>query len=302
MDRLSYSGFNSFWNYPQEFALRYLMPVPVPRTKTTKPMCIGTGFDAWVKFHLNKDLDLGLDHLTYELQTTNIPDDLRIWTEQEGHGLFKLYKEQGAYGDLLTLLEGADAVIMEEHFERLLDLGEGRSIKLHGYPDLVFLKWDRWFVIDWKVNGFCSKWGVSPAPGFWRSRPSDKHHKTYSKGMVGDFEFNDAKCFSNWHKDWPTQLLFYHWMVNQKPLDRLYVGVEQLACSPKGIRSVSHRGALSPHFELEVKEKLIKFLTAIEKDHIFTDLTLEQSQEKMQELTSMAEAFGPAEWLVMGRG
>src|SRR5688572_30284209 len=100
----------SLWKESQDnYYLRYLTDVPVPRDTQNLPMSIGSAFDAYVKAFLHDNLFGKIDP-RFEFDTifeAQVESHNRDWALQNGLYVFEQYKQSGALTDLMLMLSSS---------------------------------------------------------------------------------------------------------------------------------------------------------------------------------------------------
>jgi hypothetical protein len=173
VQHLSPSSLSTWLKNQDEFYLQYLAHDRPPRIPQNQPMAIGSAFDAYAKSYLverlfgsNADPKYSFDAL-FESQ---VERQNRDWAREHGRYVFEQYQQSGALADLFTELKSAQG---QPRFEfevkgAVSGYREGAtrtigSVVLLGKPDVAFVnKAGVMIVIDWKVNGYCSKNPPSP--------------------------------------------------------------------------------------------------------------------------------------------
>jgi hypothetical protein len=282
----------------EEFYLKYLAEDRPKKPPQEVYMAAGSSFDAFVKSRIHTDIfgESQTAGSPYEFETifeSQVEPQCRDKAREMGAYLMGKYISSGAYGALISDIQDSPfAPQMEFQVEKVVN-----GIPLLGKPDLRYItRGGVHIVSDWKVNGSYSEWGVSPVQGFKVSRSLKKNswttesHKKYFPKTVGDVEVN-VNCLSDFSPDWATQLTMYGWCLGEEPGDENFVvRMEQFACRPGGVRSgpelqvkvVTHMSTICGRFQMNVMSRLIEMWTAIQKNHIFTDMTLEQSIENCE--------------------
>jgi hypothetical protein len=309
---LSPSSLSLWESDRQAFYLKHLVENRPPRIPQTDYMSIGSAFDAYVKAALHGALfGAGADP-RFEFDaifTEQVEPQNRDWALEAGKFAFECYKITGSYDELL-----ADLMMSLEppQFEFTINQ-EIMGVPLLGKPDLRYVDHTGAHVIlDWKVNGFCSKYGASPYKGFrmirdgWTpedgkpSRGVGKPHKMYKpiphKGITIGAHFIEETC-----KDWADQLSIYGWMLGEEVGNEdVVVRVDQLACKPKNpypwIRVANHCCRISEEWQRSLVERLSNCWNAITSGYIFNEtMSQEESDERCEILDMRAEAHGNAE-------
>ena len=303
---LSPSSRSLFYTDRREYYLKYLADERPPRMPQTKPMSVGSSFDAYIKSYLHKRL-FGVVEPKYELDTllkSQVESQNLDWAIDAGKICFEQYKESGAIADLMIELEKA---IDDPRFEfkvegRLLHEDIIDGIPIVGYPDLYFkLDNEAHVIYDFKVNGFCAKSNTSPKPGYimcrdgWAGKQSRSHrtsHKNAHISNYGGIKINVAGHFESVDDSWAAQLTTYGWLEGVSVGDKMIAGIEQLACSPgPKIRVASHRGLVSKPYQLQLLGTYAYQWKTIHSGHIFDDLTREESDQMCATLDDIHKAY-----------
>lgn len=305
MEYLSPSSVRLFYENLDQFYMFYLSPNKPPRPKQTQPMSIGSAFDAYVKNYLHEQLfGKGADP-RYDLRRLfdeQVEEHNREWAWDQGAKAFVIYKNSGALADLALELKSA---IGTPRFETAIKglvskadpvQGQVRNVSLLGKPDLFFLNQEGYSVIlDWKVNGWCSKSGQSPKKGYIRLRHSDgsikgshKHaHLMVHHGMM----INVNHKLEEIDKDWASQLAIYGWLCGQEVGSSFITCIDQLACrGSDDVRIAQHRLLIGRTFQEELFDRLCSAWEIVHSDHIFRELSRAESYDhcKMLDLKALA--------------
>jgi hypothetical protein len=295
---LSPSALMTYNKDPDEYFLKYLGP-RLPRLPQTRPMSVGSAFDAEVKIYISNVFYGAGSSESIRLGSgfeDGVEPHNRDWARVAGSVCFEAYRKSGALSRLMTLLKGAEPV-MEASLQGSPFDGD---CVLMGKPDLFFYTADGAPVIlDWKVNGYCSKaspkagyqicldgWGLDmPVGGGFSGSPSRSHnksHKDYMGGLVGGVEVNIGSFFETVHADWALQCATYSWLCDHTLASCskvIIVGIDQLACDGTKIRVAQHRGQVSRDFQVIVRSQYEKLWDRIANEHIF-DGPIEESRQK----------------------
>ena len=107
---------------------------------------------------------------------------------------------------------------------------------------------------------------------------------------------NAGHYLEEFNEDWARQETVYAWLVGCPVGSEFVAAVDQLACdSKKGtlpeIRVAEHRLRVHKDFQQKVFDLAAHIWEIIHSDHIFRDMTLEQSQERCKALDGAAEAL-----------
>lgn len=311
---LSPSSLSTFERDRKEFYLRYLADERPPKIPQTQPMSVGAAFDAYIKSYLYGRLFGKGSNPEFEFDTIfvkQVEEQNRDWALEAGKYAFKCYQKSGAIADLMIDLLAASN---EPRFEFTVNGDVSMecrvdSIPFLGKPDIYFISKNGVHMIwDWKVNGFCSKNGVSPKRGFIKIRDSwDPSERKASRGVnsphkkahlfdVDGVTINIGEPFEDIDITWADQLTIYGWLMGEPVGAEFVIGIEQLVCKPHepnrpSIRVASHRGQTSPEYQKGLFDRAYKAWKIIERGHIFDDLTLEESMAKQRVLDDYHKAF-----------
>lgn len=288
-----------------EFYLKYLADNRPPKIKQTQPMSIGSSFDAYVKAYIVERLFGKRER--FELKTIfekQVEEHNRDWAWENGRYVFECYKRSGALADLMKELEHASA---EPRFEFTVQL-EVRGVPLLGKPDLWFITEDGLHVlIDWKVNGYCSRRAVSPKKGYllcsdgWeagtapRSRSHRMPHKDAHPIMVKGFTINAACFLEDVDIRWADQTSIYGWLMGEEIGSKFVTGIDQIVASPSSprplLRIARHRTRVSEAYQQGLWLRVKKVWDTVQSGHIFDDLSREESDKRCETLNEYHKAY-----------
>jgi len=298
---LSPTSLNTYETDPHAFFYNYLADTRLPREPQTPAMAVGSSFDAFVKHELYKAIFGKVDD-QFEFDTlfeSQVEKHNRDEVKEIGQYLFDGYKKVGAYDELLEdILKGESA-----RFEFLVKR-EVEGVNLLGKPDCLYTRHDgKRVLLDWKVNGYFSKYTTSPAKNYkkvwdtWNeetakpSRNNGKAHKNYSPKLIGDYEIG-ATPFEEGGKQWADQLCIYAWVLKEPVGTDVIVAVDQLACKPSSprplVRVAQHRGQLSKLYQNTLLHRLQTAWNNIQNGHIFMDMSKEENDQELENLNKAA--------------
>lgn len=283
-----------------EFYLRYCAENRPPKIPQTRPMAIGSAFDAFVKNYIVGALRGSVPD-QFQIETIfeqQVEPQNRDWALLHGEALFNAYRSSGALADLMIELSHATA---EPRFEfeveaRVAHTAFADGIPLLGKPDAHCpLAGGGSLTVDWKVNGFCGNSATSPKKGYVKERPSGKSHRDCQLMNLSGIGCNIAHKLDDIDVDWATQLCIYMWVLGSPCPTNGIVGIEQVACagqeSAASCRFASHRSRISANFQLTLLSRIATIWDSIQRGHIFTDLTLAESQARGAILDEQYTAF-----------
>ncbi len=314
---LSYSSQNLFESDADEFVLKYLTDNRPARLPQTEPMCVGSAFDAYVKSLLHEELfGKGVDPV-YEL-TALFEDQVephnRDFAWGAGEYCLAQYKRTGSYDELLKLLKQS---VEDPRFECKLTGVVGGAPFL-GKPDCRFVL-DRGegrisVILDWKVKSFCSKYAASPTKGYMLCRDaydpipnkagnlksSASHMKSHKMYMKYDFRGMtiNRDYMENCSESYASQCTLYGWLLGDTVgSEETVVCIDELVAKPTGIalkgeypliRVANHMCRVKSSFQFELEARVKACWEAVTSGHIFTDLSREESDERVAVLNDIA--------------
>lgn len=289
---ISPSSLSKFYSSREEFYKSYLAENYLERDPSTRPMLLGSGFDAFVKNELMRCLKGGESVMLgkpFHLQTLfnkQVQEgEHRQWAWETGGKLFLDYKDCGAFDTLFTeLSSGTDIEFEHEVFDELT-LPSGLVVKIRGFVDLCYKNKEGLVIVDWKCNNHCGKRKMSPKPFYIIRRPSLKPHR--SDFLVDRGVLMTSQCFSKIDKKWAEQLVIYSWMLGSPIGDPCVLQIEQLLGVPDGdCEIVTYRGSVSEEFQLEVVNKIERMFKTIKSGHIFDEVSRTESDKICSHLES----------------
>ena len=297
------------WNKdgPEAFYVKYLSDVKLPQEPQTRPMSIGSAFDAYAKSYLYEQL-FGKGHNPqFEFNAifeTQVESCNRDWARFNGKQCFENYMASGALGDLLIDLSQAS---QSPRFEFEVKGGvkskamDTTGLVLLGKPDCYFTNKDGHPVIlDWKINGWCANSPKSPAPGYVRLRHCDGtkpkllHHKDAVLGTKNGVTVNLAKRLEDVDESWAGQLAVYGWLCGEEVGNEFITIIHQAVCKPTAgfpeVRFAEHCTWVSPEYQHQYLESAVHIWEVIHSDHIFRDLSFEASAARCNTLDGFTTA------------
>jgi hypothetical protein len=314
---LSPTSITKFYADRSEFYLSYLADQRPPRLPQTKPMSIGSAFDAYIKNYLVERL-YGVSWMEDRFDLRKIFEEQveehnRDWAWVNGKHVFESYQRSGAISDLMIELEqAAEAPRFEFTVEdRVSHETNMDGVPLLGKPDVYFItKGGDHIIFDFKVNGYCSKSSTSPKPGYLMCRDGWDHqtqkpsrgHRSAHKDFYGvkrqGILINAATPFEQVDKGWADQLSIYAWLLGAPVGGDIVMGIEQLVSKAGDpmplVRIASHRGLVSPQYQVDLYKKICYVWDTLQEGAagIFRDtMTAEESEQKCLELDNYHKAF-----------
>lgn len=306
LSHLSPSGLALYNKNPEEFYLVYLSDNRPPKFPQTQPMSVGSSFDAYCKSFLHEKL-FGKNHKNanlFEFQTifeVQVEPHNRDWALPAGKQAFEFYKTCGALSDLLIELHQA---IGEPRFEiEIKGVIDGHregitknlgNVTFLGKPDIFWInKAAAQIQFDWKVNGYCSNYHISPMAGYLRVRGTKptNHHKDAMPMKHMGMTINGAGYLENYNKDWARQLSIYGWLCGAAIGSETIVAVDQMVGNPDRLRLAEHRLRVSPEHQWQIYAQAEQVWHSSSDGHFFKDRSLEESQAKCRILDKQAEGL-----------
>jgi hypothetical protein len=304
---LSYSALCLFERDPDEFYVSKLADHPAPRLPQEQPAAVGSAFDAYTKSMLAHALFGRETPAQFEFGTifeSQVEPQNRDFAFKAGKHVFKAYKFCGAYDDLLALLQKS---IEPPRFEFTVN-SIVNGVPFTGKPDVRFIldlgQGRIPCIFDFKVRGYCSKYGASPSKGYATcldgfksdkpSRSQGKEHAMYKamdfRGVTINSGFMEF-CSS----DYADQLCLYGWLLGEKIGDENTVlGIEEICAkfmgggNPPTLRYARHRGRVKADYQLKLAARVSVCWQAITSGHVFTDLSREDSDARCAVLEEMS--------------
>lgn len=307
---LSYSSLALFEKNPEEFYMRYLAAKRPPRLPQVPAMAVGSAFDAYAKSALNYCLFGNAMSDQFEFGAifeSQVEPQCRDFGLRAGKHIFKCYKMCGAFNDLLTLLQKSTT---PPRFEFSLEGNIGVAPFL-GKPDCQFTP-DLGYgpincVFDWKVKGYCSKYGASPTPGYGlcldcykSAKPSRSHGKEHNKYLAMDFKgMTINQGYLEFVADeYADQCTLYGWLLGNAVGDEnVVLGIEEIVAKYMGentrpqLRYARHRARVKDEYQHKLFERVQRCWQAVTSGHVFTDMTRADNDARCEVLEDMSASL-----------
>jgi len=278
---LSPTSIKLFYNDREAFYSRYLADERAPREPQNHHMAIGSSFDAFCKSYLHEKLfGKGADP-RYSFDTLfqdQVEPHNRDVALKDGSHIFEEYREAGCLASMMLDLGQA---VGEPRFEFTIN-DDIQGVPLLGKPDIFFINsYGARVILDWKVNGYYGTRLKSPMKGYVRLMPGNKVHRDCTLMMVNGLMINIGMFLEDGNKDWADQLSIYSWLLGEGVgSSEMIVGIDQI-CGPRDrLRFATHRLRISPEHQFDLIMLVENAWKCITKDHIFDDLTKEDSQAR----------------------
>lgn len=300
---LSYSALCLFERDPDEYYVKYLADHPAPRLPQEQPAAVGSAFDAYTKSMLAYALSGRAMSSQFEFPAifeSQVEPQNRDFALKAGKHVFKAYKLCGAYDDLLTLLQQS---IEPPRFEFTVN-GTISGVPFTGKPDVRFVldlgQGRISCIYDFKVRGYCSKYGASPSKGYATcldgfvgkaSRSQGKEHAMYKAMDFRGLTINSG-YMEYCNDEYADQLCLYGWLLGERIGDEnVVLGIEELCAkpgSPPTLRYARHRGRVKADYQLTLAKRVSDCWQAITSSHVFSSLSREDSDARCRVLDEMA--------------
>jgi hypothetical protein len=297
---LSHSSLTLWGKDTEEFYIKHLAETRAPRIAQEVYMSVGAGFDAYAKSALHERLfGKGADpqfDFTAIFENQVEPHN-RDFALDAGKYIFDCYVLTGAFAELLAMLQKSKEPPRFEFEVR----SEIKGVPIVGKPDCRFIhECGVHVILDWKVKGFCSKYGASPSknyrlcrdgygPPFKASKSHNTAHKDYVPYDHHGFEINQLYMESG-NEEYADQLCMYGWLLGER------IGDEEVVCCideivskymPEGrplLRIAQQRARVSNAHQMKVLSRMVECWDAITTGWIFRDLSREENDAKCQHL------------------
>lgn len=297
---LSHSSLTLWGKNREEFYIKHLAETRAPRIAQEVYMSVGAGFDAYAKSALHERLfGKGADpqfDFTAIFENQVEPHN-REFALDAGKYVFDCYVLTGAFDELLAMLQKSKEPPRFEFEVR----SEIKGVPIVGKPDCRFIhECGVHVILDWKVKGFCSKYGASPSknyrlcrdgygPPFKASKSHNTAHKDYVPYDHHGFEINQLYMESG-NEEYADQLCMYGWLLGEQ------IGDEEVVCCidelvskymPEGrplLRVAQQRARVSNAHQMTVLSRMVECWDAITSGWVFRDLSREESDQKCHHL------------------
>lgn len=318
---ISPSGLKMFESNRDEFYMKYIARYKPPSIPQTKPMSVGSSFDAMAKAYINNTLAKGheLDP-KYQLEAlfeAQVEEQNREWARPAGEHCYQQYCSSGAMAALMLEIAQGDAEPQYEFDVKGLVTSDDSTssssdkvVPLAGKPDLYYKnKHNLHIITDWKVNGFCARSAASPKPGYimvrdgWKnakpSRNNNCAHKDAMISTVKGVQVNLACNLEDVDRDWATQISCYAWLMGEEVGGQFLACIEQLSCSPSGVedkpmvRVANFRSFISKQFQEEAYQRFYSCWCAIRTGNFYPELPRYENDLKCLEMEKMAQTLNP---------
>ncbi len=315
---LSHSALKKFEDKREEYFLSYIADDRPPKIPQSKPMSVGSAFDAFVKAYMYKEI-FGRVDPKFDFQTlfeSQVEPHNRDWALRAGAHVFSAYKKSGSCADLLLEMgRSTTEPVFEMGLECDLSHG-GHTIRVKGYPDLRYTtRTGRWVIRDWKVNGYCGNSATSPKPGFviirdgnpdYPTRGANQPHKKAELEVIDGVRLNTAMHIHQVNPTWADQLCMYAWMLGVPVGEMFIAGIEQVVAKPSGtdypdLRFARFQSLADPKEQQNLWTRLLHCWVSVQSGYIFNGIAVDRrdSDDRCKQLAAFhKQSDDPAEaWL-----
>ena len=281
---------------PEEFYLQYKLKLK--RLPQTKPMSIGSAFDARVKSYLVGLLGGSqLQDGRFELNTlydSQVEIHNRELVRSDSERLFNAYLASGALEELLvTATRLCSSAKFELDIRGLVNL-EGSEVPIRGKPDVAMkLNNGTTLIVDFKVNGFYSK--AYPKAGYINIRPDRKIHKDAVLGTYAGLTINLAARIPI---EWENQLITYAWLMGVPVGQEFLAGIEQIVCQGDQYRFATFRSLIGKQPQLDLFARYTRAWSVITSEHFFRNMSETDSKTKCNQLDALKSGNSNDQWLL----
>lgn len=338
IEYLSPTSFSLWKKNKEEFYVRYLSEVRLPREPQNEPMALGSYVDGLLKNYLFERIYGKPGSVPggekFELDAiicAQVEEHNRIRVMDHAKYVFEQYKSSGALADLLTEVNRGSGVRMEFDLRGVVngyrdspkemifgnpenltetgtsikgnnDLGSTiASLTLLGKPDLSFVTHEGIHVVlDWKVNGYYSKYNTSPMKGYVRLRSSGStligQHRGSHFGYLGGIMINIGDTLDSVNQDWGTQLSVYSWLTGA-PVgsEEFIVGIHQMVCNggpPNGkvlpsVKIAEHMMKVNGDYQIKLFNEMVECMEIINSGWIFREMSEQDSFDRCKMIDDM---------------
>lgn len=314
---ISPSALSKYLSDREQYYLDYLADNRPPRQPQTPAMAIGSGFDAAIKCCIaNEVLDVCPDELMYERLKLDSVEAHNLTPHQEAYWLyiFDKYLASGSMADLIRDMEIGQHSILQGTVAATVSCFT-QEVPLLCKPDLFCVGEDDFItVMDWKTKGLMGSTNVSPTPKYVRVRDSwgleagkpgsnkDMPHKAAAVIKSRGMEISSVPL-EEIDRSWAIQLTIGAWCIAKAPEEDFLGVIHQIVphwlSTSKNpyVRVAQYYARPSKEFIRWLKGTLDDMWNAIQSGYIFTDLTVEENDERIQSLDKVARIYEDSPWI-----
>lgn len=310
---ISYSALSKFEEDPDEWCMRYLVDERPPREAQGEAAGVGSAFDARVKAHMYEHTygkNYKPEQYSYEvLFEKQVEEHNRDFAGPAGDHVFEAYRIAGFLDKLKEL---ADKSSIPPQYEFRVER-EIEGVPLLGLPDgymripVEDTQGDETLaiVLDFKVNGYCSKSSTSPNQGFLLCRDgyeakkqSRSHNTTHKLAEPRDYKgVQIGGYMEDSSEAWASQLSGYGWCLGE-PIgsENTILMIHQVVAKPIPearplLRVAEFAGPCREPYQQHLVKRYQKCWNAIETGHVFSDLSREESDQRFEMINKTASHY-----------
>lgn len=291
-----------------EFILRYLADERPPREGQGQPASVGSSFDARVKSVLYERY-YGPNYMPEKysyaaLFESQVEPHNRDFASENGDYVFECYKVSGMFDKLVELL---DKAIEPPQFEFTVRKNIG-GVELLGKPDgYAKLPNGKSVVLDFKVNGYCSRSAVSPNPGFQicldgykavkQSKSHGTSHKNYRPVHLEGFGEISEGYLEDSNEAWAAQLTGYAWCLGEPVgTEDTVLMIHQCVAKPLPdlkplLRFSQYAARVRAPYQQHLLTRYQKCWAAIQSEHVYPELSKAESDARFNMMNAQAKSM-----------
>lgn len=266
-----------FYSNRYMFYAKYLSDVRI-YFEQTMPMAAGVGFDCYTKYSsvddsssedkIANEIDNSIDKYLDAVKR----EQLTSFAHESGSNLYERYKNSGRPWDEFNRIQDKQYEVGSSCKIVVND----KVINLRGKPDVYGFIDDSNsnansnanIIVDWKVNGYCSKNPLSPKKGYvWYSKTGASHKDCLLLRHNG-VEVN-ANGLQASNEEWYVQLVMYAMMLGFG-IDTI-IGIDQMVCGGGQMEIAMYRGVVGKR-DIDIMRQKIEYMwDKIKSGVIFDD-------------------------------
>lgn len=287
---MSPTSLNMFENEPDHFFLTYVKKLK--RLEQTKPMSVGSAFDAYVKSYIHNVYHPS-ETLFTEYFEKGVEEQNRDYARKAGKDVFDNYRSSGYLTKLINLFN-VEEPQMEISVNFDLD-----GVPIFGKPDLIFyhklnkdlkIEIDKTNILEEADKTWCTQLFI-----YEQSIPNKYKDDNSIVKITIDWKVNGyesqagpkkgyVSCKGVPHKD------VYPFVIDTNTSINEIVGIDQIFKRGTGkIDVAQHRLSLTPNFKNNVTNRFKVAWSMIQNGHYLSNLSFEESVKRCQLLENRTD-------------
>jgi len=271
---LSPTALLQFESDPEEFFIQRVAKLNVKKFEQSLPMAIGAAFDDLVKKSIGERFNLtDISGSAVEMsgnfkgiiQGKAYDDDYKTVAYDCGQRILDEYTQLGLLSSIFDLIKcDPSEIVMEEWVKQTIEVSGKPNMSIIGKPDLLLPG----FVLDWKVNGYCSQ--ASPMRGYVNVKSLDRF-----RGLGRPHK--DAICLyteANGQRIMVSDIVDEKWALQVATYNRFLpcIGAIDQVCGhkTKGLRFAQHRFSITQSMCDDYLKRYQVAWDAMHSDNFFT--------------------------------